>query len=141
MEKLDGKSRFVIELKLYGDYSSIEEIKKELEIQVEELQYRIFDAEEPNHVIYKNENEIEEISLFVYFYSDSDLEWINQDFLEFSENFNGLILVTDFDNLLYQAYECGEYETGMFSQPEEKISYENGIKRENDNQGFPLMLK
>ena len=46
MEKLDGKSRFVIELKLYGDYSSIEEIKKELEIQVEELQYRIFDAEE-----------------------------------------------------------------------------------------------
>ena len=141
MEKLDGKSRFVIELKWYGDYSSIEEIKKELEIQVEELQYRIFDAEEPNHVIYKNENEIEEISLFVYFYSDSDLEWINQDLLEFSENFNGLILVTDFDNLLYQAYECGEYETGMFSQPEEKISYENGIKRENDNEGFPLMLK
>ena len=34
MEKLDGKSRFVIELKLYGDYSSIEEIKKELEIQL-----------------------------------------------------------------------------------------------------------
>ena len=144
MEKIDGKNRFVIELKTYGDYTSLDEIKKDLEFQIEELQCRIFDDEEPKHVIYQKENDIEEISLFIYFYSESDLEWINQDFLEFSESFDGLILVTDFDNLLYQAYECGEYETGMFSQLADKEMYEKGIVKLNDNTvdgGFPLVLK
>lgn len=144
MEKIQEKNRFIIELKSYEDYSSLDEKKEDLEKQVEELHYRVFNGEDPIHVVFSNEDNIEETSLFVYFYYDSDLEWIDQEFLEFSESFNGTILVTDFDNQLYQAYDCGEYDTGMFSQPEDKKIYEEGIKRSNDHQnggGYPIILK
>ena len=144
MEKIQNKNRFIIELKSYGDYSSLDEKKEDLEKQVEELHYRVFNGEDPIHVIFCNEDNIEETSLFVYFYYDSDLQWIDQEFLEFSESFDGTILVTDFDNQLYQAYDCGEYDTGMFSQPEDKEIYEDGIKRLNDHQnggGYPIILR
>lgn len=138
MEKLQGSNRFVICLTSYDEFKSDVEAKTELNIQVEEIQYRVFDGEEPQHVFINNED-LNESFVWIYFYSELDLEELDISFLEYSQDFNGLIKATDFDNLLYQAYDDGEYDTGMFNTPEENDIYKKSIidDQNNENSQFP----
>ena len=145
MKKIDGGSRFVVCLTSYDEFETADNAKSKLTIEVEEIQYRVFDGEKPKH-IFINHDDLLDSFVWVYFYSESDLEEIDSHLLEYSQDFNGQITVTDFDNLLYQAYDSGEYDTGMFSMPVDAEVYKKSIIEHLNNEKsqyrhFPIILE
>lgn len=147
MEKKNDQYRFVVCLTSWDEFETVDAAKSELNIQVEEIQYRAFDAVEPSHVFINNED-LAESFVWIYFYSESDLEELDINLLEYSQDFNGNIKVIDFDNQLYQAYDSGEHDTGMFSMPEDAEVYKKSIIEHHNNENseyslmkFPIILE
>lgn len=144
-KKKEGWNRFAIQLRAYGDFEAIEEAKKALNIQIEELQYRLFDGETPEHVAFQFEDEPDELCAWAYFHSEMSLEDMDSEILVVSEDFEGYMAFYDFDNQLLQAYDTGEYDTGMFSQPEGRAEYEeyllSTLNNPEETYRFPLLME
>lgn len=149
---MDRKNRFtriVVCLLSYDEFESVEDANSKLSQEVEEIQNRVFAVyatNTPEH-IFINTDDLSESFVWIYFYSETDLEEIDKFLLEYSQDFNGEISVIDFDNNLYQTYDSGEHEDGMFGQPEKAGIYKKSIHNDYNNVNlrysltkFPLIL-
>ena len=90
----------------------------------------------------KIQNQIlEEISEFVYWGYDEETDHEYDDPGEMNID---VLSITDFDNKLHQGYSSGEYDSGMFSQPEDREDYEdyiiNCLNNPESDEKFPLIL-
>ena len=150
MERINRLTRIVACLLSYDEFESVDDANSKLFQQVEEIQNRVFavyGTNSPEHV-FINTDDLSESFVWIYFYSETDLEEIDKFLLEYSQDFNGEISVIDFDNNLYQIYDSGEHEDGMFSQPEKARIYNKSIHNDYNNVNaqysltkFPLILK
>jgi len=149
MERKNGLTRIVACLLSYDEFESVEDAKSKLFQQVEEIQNRVFavyGTNSPEH-IFINTDDLSESFVWIYFYSETDLEEIDKFLLEYSQDFNGQISVIDFDNSLYQSYDAGHHEEGMFNMPEKAKIHEESIRNDYNNENskysltkFPLIL-
>ena len=145
MKKKGNLSRWAIQIKAYGFFDTVEEAREKLNIQIEELQYRLFDGEQPAHVAFQFEEDLDEFCAWAYFYSERPLNDMDEEILVISEDFEGFMGFHDFDNRLTQGYDSGEYDTGMFSQPEDRASYEehllNTLNNPDTECRFPILME
>ena len=150
MERINRLTRIVACLLSYDEFESVDDANSKLFQQVEEIQNRVFavyGTNSPEH-IFINTDDLSESFVWIYFYSETDLEEIDKFLLEYSQDFNGEISVIDFDNDLYQTYDSGEHEDGVFGQPEKAEIYRKSIHNDYNNLNsqyslmkFPMILK
>jgi len=90
MERINRLTRIVACLLSYDEFESVEDAKSKLFQQVEEIQNRVFavyGTNSPEH-IFINTDDLSESFVWIYFYSETDLEEIDKFLLEYSQDFN-----------------------------------------------------
>jgi len=142
MEKKKGLTRIVVCLYSNEEFGTIEDASFKLTQEVQEIENRVFavhGTNSPQH-IFINTDDLLQSYVWIYFYSEEDLEEIDNLLLEYSQDFNGDISVIDFDNGLYQSYSTGEYEEGVMNHPSNRENYRESINLNynSENSQYPL---
>ena len=144
MNKKTGLNRIVIRISSYNEFDNLKSAKDELLTIADFFSHRIFEKE-PEHIFFSNEEDLTEISIYTYHYSTRSLKELDQEILNHTEEAEIDVLnATDIENLTYQGYSCGEYDTGLISQPEDREVYEdyiiNFLNNPESDEKFPLTL-
>jgi len=144
MNKKTGLNRIVIRISSYNEFDNLKSAKDELHTIADFFSHRIFEKE-PEHIFFSNEEDLTEISIYTYHYSARSLKELDQEILNHTEEAEIDVLnATDIENLTYQGYSSGEYDTGLISQPEDREDYEdyiiNYLNNSESDEKFPLIF-
>jgi|SaaInl6LU_22_DNA_1037377.scaffolds.fasta_scaffold02070_13 hypothetical protein len=144
MNKKTGLNRIVIRISSYNEFDNLKSAKDELDNISDSFSWSLFDNA-PEHIFFQNEDDLSAICIYTYHYSERSLTDLDQDILNYTGEMNiDVLSITDFDNKLHQGYSSGEYDSGMFSQPEDKEDYNdyiiNYLNNSESDEKFPLIL-
>ena len=144
MDKKTGFSRLIVRISSYNEFDNLKSAKDELDTISDSFSWSLFDNA-PENVYFQNEDDLSSICIYTYHYSERSLKDLDQDILNYTGEMNiDVLSITDFDNKLHQGYSSGEYDSGMFSQPEDREDYEdyiiNYLNNPESDEKFPLIF-